>query len=80
MKAGFIALIVIAMIVGIIIGVLIEKRAIKRNIIRGTINVDFSDPDKEPYLYLVPTISVFDIISQERVVFDVKVIGNISRK
>lgn len=86
MEAGFIALLVLMSIVGIVIGFLLGKRKTERRYLQdtqytqGTLNVDCSDPEFEPGLFLGLGVPVKDVATRKYVVLDVNVILQNSQK
>lgn len=80
MEAGFIALMVLMTIIGIVVGLLIGKKIAKRRYLRdtqytqGTLDVDCSDPEFEPGLFLGLAVPVKDVIKRKYVTFDVNVL------
>lgn len=87
MEAGFIILIAtVALVFGLAIGVLIGKRQAKRQYTQdtqyaqGTLNVDCSDPEFEPGLFLSLGVPVNDVISRKYVKLDVNVFKQNSQK
>ena len=79
MEAGFVLLVIFMTLVGIVIGVFIGKAKRRHDEIDGILVVDY-DSDGEPYPYLNPKVSISDIISRKRVVFNVKHIRQYSQK
>ena len=81
MEAGFIILLVLMTIAGTVVGFLIGKRKAERRYLQetqftqGTLNVDCSDPEFEPDLFLGSAVPVKDIIVRKYVTFDVNVIS-----
>ena len=59
-------------LIGFILGVLVSYLVIKRTPKDGTLCVDKSDPDDEPYLFLEPKTSPYEMARKRVVVFDVK--------
>ena len=87
METGFAVLLIVTMVIaGVLVGMLIGKaRAERRYTLdtqytQGTLNVDCSDPEFEPNLFLGLTIPVKDIISRKYVTLDVNLFSNDSRK
>ena len=87
MEAGFVTLLVsIAAIIGAVVGVLIGKSKAERRYARdtqytqGTLNIDCSDPEFEPGLFLGLGVSVEDVISRKYVVLDINLMLKDSRK
>lgn len=86
MEAGFIAILVMTTAIGIAVGILIGRKQIRRRYERdtqytqGTLNVDCSDPEFEPNLFLSSAVPVKDIVSRKYVMLDVKLFSNDSRK
>ena len=87
MEAGFVVLIALfTFILGILAGLVIGKRKTElrytndTQYTQGTINVDNSDPEFEPDLFLALGVPVDSIISKKYVMLDVKVIGHNSHE
>lgn len=80
MEAGFIALIVIAAVICVLAVVYVVKTKTKRQGIQGTLNIDCSDPESYPYLYLSLDVPISEVASQKRASFDVNVIRHNSQK
>lgn len=86
MEAGFIILIALMSVVGIVVGFLIGKRKTERRYImdtqytQGTLNIDCSDPEFEPGMFLGLSVPVKDVISRKYVMLDVNVLLNNSQK
>ena len=74
MEPGFIVTVLIAVIVGITIGVLIGKSKNVHSGSQGILNVDCSDPEYGPGMYLQLVVPIEDVISQKQVTFSVNVI------
>lgn len=80
MEAGFVILIATGfLILGIVIGMFLghskADRKYKRDTLysQGTLNVDNSDPEFEPGLFLALAVPVADVISRKYVTLDVNV-------
>ena len=83
MEAGFIAMIVIAAVICVLAVVYVVKTKTKRQGIQGiqgTLNIDCSDPESYPYLYLSLDVPISEVASQKRASFDVNVIRHNSQK
>lgn len=86
MEAGFIALLIIMTIIGVAVGFLIGKRKAECRYLQdtqftqGTLNVDCSDPEFEPGLYLGLAVPVKDVALQKYVTLDVNVMLQNSQK
>ena len=86
MEAGFIILLAAIAVVCFVVGLLIGRREIKRLYARdtrytqGVLNIDCSDPEFEPGLFLGLAAPVRDVITQKYVTFDVNVMTPDSRK
>lgn len=76
MEQGFIALVLL--VLGIVIGRFLFKRPNRES--RGVLNVDCSDPESQPGLWLQLDIPIADVVSQKQITLDVNVIRNISHK
>lgn len=86
MEAGFIALLILMTIIGVVVGFLIGKRKAERRYLwdtqftQGTLNIDCSDPEFEPELFLGLGIPVKDVTSRKYVTLDVNVMLQDSHK
>lgn len=80
MEAGFIALIVIAAVICVLAVVYVVKTKTKQRGIQGVLNIDCSDPESYPYLYLSLDVPISEVASQKRASFDVNVIRHNSQK
>lgn len=86
MEAGFIVTILIVGIVGVVVGFVIGKRTSERRYAQdtqytqGTINIDCSDPEFEPGIFLGLAVPVRDVVSRKYVMFDVNVMNQDSHK
>jgi len=74
MEAGFITLVVVAAIVGILIGVCVEKAKTRKVETQGDIYVYYKKPDEGPSLLLDYGVPISDIVSRDKVLFNVIVI------
>ena len=82
MDWGF-TLIFAVLSVGIAIGMLIGRRHYKNDKTKepqGILNVDYSDPEDGPYLFLELKVPIADVVSTKQVLFDVNVTHCISQK
>lgn len=79
MEAGFIILTITAMMVGMVVGTIIGRGRAKCRYERdtqytqGILNVDCSDPEFQPGLYLVQSVPVEEIANREYAMFKVNV-------
>ena len=86
MESGFVALLLLAIVLGVVVGVFIGKSMAKRRYTRdtqytqGTLNVDCSDPEFEPGLFLGLAIPVNDVTSLKYITLDVNVMSHDSQK
>lgn len=86
MEAGFIALAVLMTVIGVIVGLLIGKKTAERRYLsdaqytQGTLNVDCSDPEFEPGLFLGLGVPVKDVITRKYVTLDINVMTQNSHK
>ena len=86
MEPGFIVLIVIMTIVGVVVGFIIGKKTAKRGYLhdtqytQGTLNIDCSDSEFEPGIFLGLGVPVKDVITRKYVNFDVNVLSKKSRE
>lgn len=86
MEAGFIVLLILVAVIGVISGLLIGRSQIKRRYsldtqyTQGVLNVDCSDPEFAPGLFLGLTVPVRDVMSRKYVMFNVNVMLQNSQK
>lgn len=86
MEAGFIVAMVLMTIAGVVIGFFIGKRKAEHRYLQdtqftqGTLNVDCSDPEFEPGLFLGLGIPVKDVISRKYIMLDINVMLKNSQK
>ncbi len=86
MEAGFIVLLVLMTTIGVVVGIRIGNAKADRryaqdtNYTQGTLNVDCSDPEFEPNLFLGLAVPVKDLISRKYVALDVNVMLQNSQK
>lgn len=79
MEAGFIALIILMTIIGAAIGWLIGKKnaeckyAQDTQHTQGILNIDCSDPEFEPGLFLGLSVPIKDIVKKKYIVLNVNV-------
>ncbi len=74
MEAGFIALVLLTAIICTVVGIHIgRKKAIRRDV-QGILNVDCSDPEGNPYLFLQLTVPMEDVVIREQATFVVNVL------
>ena len=80
MEPGYIVFIVIMTIVGVVAGLIIGQKSAQRLYLRdteytqGTLNIDCSDPEFGPGIYLGLGVPVKDVISRKYIIFDVNVV------
>lgn len=86
MEPGFIVLIVIMTVISVVVGFIIGKNMTKRRYLRdtqytqGTLNIDCSDSEFEPGIFLGLGVPVKDVISRKYVNLDVNVLSKKSRE
>lgn len=81
MEAGFISAFVVGIIIGIAIGVFIGKMIASRpSRTHGILNVDCSDLEDGPYLFLELNVPINEVVSQKQTIFDVNVTKYISHE
>ena len=86
METGFVVLLVVMFAVGCVAGFLLGKRKAERRYARetqytqGTLNVDCSDPEFEPGMFLACGIPVNDVVTRKYIKLDVNVILQNSQK
>lgn len=79
MEAGII--IATSVLIGVIvINIFVYVVLNKRNVSQGILNVDCSDPEDGPYLFLELKVPVSDIVSRKQVIFDVSMKNYVSQK
>jgi hypothetical protein len=87
MEAGFeVLLVLISVAVGVVIGFLIGKTQAERRYLRdtrytkGTLNVDCSELEFEPGLFLGLSVPVESVVSQKYITLDINVLSSDSRQ
>ena len=86
MEAGLIAVTAIAIGLGVIIGIFLGQSLANRRYVRetqytqGTLNVDCSDPEFDPGLFLGLAIPVENVTMRKYITLDVNVISQNSQK
>jgi hypothetical protein len=86
METGFIALAVLALFIGVGIGYLLGRKVAERRYLRdtkytqGTLNVDCSDPEFEPGLFLGLAVPVRDVIPRKYITLDINLMSQNSQK
>ena len=86
MEAGFVLLMAFASILSILIGVFIGKNLVNRRYLQdtaftqGTLNLDCSESDNEPVLFLGLGVPISEIHSRKYITLDVNVIRKNSHK
>lgn len=80
MEAGFAVLIaIVTLILGAVVGALIGKRKAERQYVtdaqytQGTLNIDNSDPEFEPNIFLGLSVPVHTLVSRKYVTLDINV-------
>ena len=73
MEAGFIALAVLMCVICTVVGIHIGKRKAARRDIQGALNVDCSDPESNPYLYLQLDVPIEEVTRLKQATFVVHV-------
>ena len=77
METGFIVLLIVApiiLVLGIVLGITLGKTKKPTVDSYGVVYVDYSDPTRDPILYLGVGVTIDEIASQKRVAFDVDII------
>lgn len=80
MEPGFIILIVIMTIIGVVVGLLVGKKIAIRQFLsdtqytQGTLNIDCSDPEFEPGIFLALGVPVNEVMTRKYINFDVNVL------
>lgn len=74
MEAGFVALLILTAIVCTVVGMHIGKKKTIRQDIKGVLNVDCSDPESNPYLFLQLEVPIEDVINLKQASFVVHVL------
>ena len=80
MEAGFIILAIVACVIGVLIGIGIERVRVRNTQTQGTIYAYYDDSNTDPMLGLEYNVSISDITSRKRVLFDVVNIGKNSHE
>lgn len=80
MELGIIVAVIVAITVGVIVGAYVEKYRFAHRASQGTLNVDYSDPEDGPYLFLELKVPIVDVVSRKRVIFDVNESQYVSQK
>lgn len=74
MEAGFVALLILTAIVCTVVGIHIGKKKRVRQDVKGVLNVDCSDPESIPYLFLQLEVPIEDVIELDKATFVVRVL------
>lgn len=80
MEAGYIILAIVMCAAGVLIGIMIERVRTRNKKTQGTIYAYYDDPNGDPFLGLEYNVSINDIVSRKRVLFDVIVMDENSHK
>ena len=80
METGIAIGIALLAALSIALGMYFERRRQSNLEPQGTLNVDYSDPEDGPYLFLELKVPIADVVSRERVIFDVNVTQYVSQK
>lgn len=80
METGFVILVFAVAVIGVIIGIFIGRSMGNSYSTQGVINVDYSDPDDGPYLFLELNTSIADVVSKKQAIFDVRIKSYVSRE
>ena len=87
MEEGFVVLIAVATaIIGMVVGMLMGKTKAERRYLQdtrfthGTLNIDCSDPEFDPGLFLCLAVPVKDVISRKYITLDISVLLQDSQK
>lgn len=74
MELGIISLLLIAGVIGVIAGMRIERSKTRKVETQGVIYVYCGDHENKPSLLLEYAVPIDDIISRNRVIFDVNIV------
>lgn len=74
MEAGFIALVILTAVVCMLVGIHIGKRNAVRRDLQGVLNIDCSDPESNPYLYLQLEVPIEEVVNLKTASFVVNVL------
>lgn len=74
MEAGFIALTILMAIICMVVGIHIGKRKVARQDVQGVLNIDCSDPEGNPYLFLQLEVPIEDVLSLKQATFVVRLL------
>ena len=86
MEPGFIVLIVVMTVIGVVAGFIIGKKTTEHRYLRdtqytqGTLNIDCSDSEFEPGIFLGLGVPVKDVITRKYITLDVNVISKKSHE
>lgn len=86
METGFVALVVLMAILGVAIGWLIGKKkaeqkyAQETQYTQGILNVDHSDPEFDPELFLGLSVPIQEVVKKKYIVLTVNVMRENSHK
>ena len=74
MEAGFITLVILTAVVCMLVGIHIGKRKAVRRDVQGVLNIDGSDPESNPYLYLQLEVPIEEVVNLKTASFVVNVL------
>ena len=81
METGIlIVLVAIIVVETIVMGLVVYSSVTRLKKSQGKLNIDYSDPDDGPYLFLELKVPIADVVSKKQVLFDVNVTQYISQK
>lgn len=86
MEPGFIAFTVIMPVIGFVLGLIFGKKSAERRYIhdtkytQGTLNIDCSESEFEPSIFLGLGVPVKNITAQKYIAFDVSVLSKKSHE
>lgn len=86
MEPGYVVFLIIMTIIGVVVGLIIGQKTAQRLYLRdteytqGTINVDCSESEFEPGIYLGLGVPVKDVIARKYITFDVSVVSRKSHE
>lgn len=80
METGIVVAVIAVIGAFMVLGYLIYRAIDKPKVSQGILNIDYSDPEDGPYLFLELKAPIADVISKKQVIFDVKRTNIISQK
>lgn len=74
MDTGFVALLILTAVICTVVGIHIGKKKRVRQDVKGVLNVDCSNPENIPYLFLQLEVPIEDVIEVNQATFVVRVL------